>query len=57
MHLMKDHSYGGARRGTCERSRAKKPLVRPDPLTLFWHVPEASGAWLLGFLLSLGCLG
>ncbi|KAK8346520.1 hypothetical protein E1A91_A07G216000v1 [Gossypium mustelinum] len=57
MHLTKDHSYGGAGRGTCERSRAKKPLVRPDPLALFWHVPEASGAWLLGFLLSLGCLG
>ncbi|TYG95162.1 hypothetical protein ES288_A11G246400v1 [Gossypium darwinii] len=49
-----DHPYGGAGRGTRKRSRARKPLVRPNPLALFWHVPEASGAWLLEFLLNLG---
>ncbi|KAG4182022.1 hypothetical protein ERO13_A09G018500v2 [Gossypium hirsutum] len=57
MHLTKDHPYGGAGRGTHERNRARKPLVRSNPLTLFLHVPEASGAWLLGFLLSMGCSG
>ncbi|KAB2071379.1 hypothetical protein E1A91_A08G225200v1 [Gossypium mustelinum] len=57
MHLVKDHPYGGAGRGTLERSRARNLLVRPDPLALLWHVPEASGAWLLGFPLNLGYSG
>ncbi|KAB2065474.1 hypothetical protein ERO13_A09G087100v2 [Gossypium hirsutum] len=54
---IQDHPYGGAGRGTRERSHTRKLFVRPNPLALFWHVPEASGAWLLGFLLSLGCSG
>ncbi|KAB2061100.1 hypothetical protein ES319_A10G063700v1 [Gossypium barbadense] len=39
---IQDHPYEGAGRGTLERSRARNPLVRPNSLALFWHVPEAS---------------
>ncbi|TYI05159.1 hypothetical protein ES332_A10G068800v1 [Gossypium tomentosum] len=57
VYSLHDHPYEGAGRGTLERSRARNPLVRPNSLALFWHVPEASGAWLLEFFLNLGYTG